>query len=192
MTVDRFRAELKSWGCLVKSWATELDYIGNGAFNKTAFSAQPPAATSKDKDWALPAMPSVTVHTATHDPVKLPHAIALTAAEFKKLLDAAFVRSVHLPAQYQHVVIVQGSPDTMVVRLPPRDVLEKSEKDIVDNGYGPLPSFYQGLYSLPQSPTPAPAPAAGAAKGPFVPTSKAARMELHAERIGDYTLNSCS
>jgi hypothetical protein len=192
MTVDRFRAELKSWGCLVKSWATELDYIGNGTFNSTAFGAQPPppTATSKGKPWQLPAMPSVTVHTAKSVAVQLPHAVALTAADFEDLLNKAHVRTVHMPAQYKHVVIVQGDPDTMVVRLPPKDVLQNSEKDIVANGYGPLPGFYQGLYSPPVQQAPAGSP--GAATGPFMPTTTAARMELHAERIGDYTLNSCS
>jgi hypothetical protein len=188
MTVDRFRADTESWGCLVKSWATKLDYIGAGTFNNTAFAAQPPRvpwgppATDAGKPWALPPLTAVPVPAQSGGTVNLPLAIALTRQQFLDRLTAASTQNVYLPAQYQNVVIVQGSVDTMVVRLPPMDILQESEDDIIRNGYTDPPSFYQDLYSTKGMPS----------VGPFMPSGQTDEMKLHANRIGDYTLNSCS
>jgi hypothetical protein len=183
MSVAKFNADVASWGCLVKSWATSLDYIGSSNFSPTDFATQPPSASSAGKPWALPAMSPVDVPAESSGSVALPKAIALTRQQFLDRLSSAGVKDVFLPSQYYHVVVVQGSVDTMVVRLPPQDVLQGSENDIIGNGYVDPPSFYQDLYVQP-----------GAVRvGPFLPapTDRAGLMRLHASRIGDYTMSNC-
>jgi hypothetical protein len=187
--VQKFTADVTSWGCLVKSWATDLDYVGTGAYDSTAFAAQPPrppwvtpAVSAEGKPWALPTMTQVDVPAEGGGTVALPNVIGMTVAQFTARLTSAKVADVFVPAQYTKVVIVQGSTDTIVVRLPPRDILQASEDDIVANGYGDLPNFYQELYTEPGT-TPI---------GPFPPTDRGGEMLLHANRIGDYTMQNCN
>lgn len=187
MTIDRFRANLEAWGCLVKSWATKLDYVGDGQYSDADFAKQPPrapwapAASAEGKPWALPAMTAVTVPAEGGGTANLPAVIALSRQQFLARLEAANVSDSYLPDQYTTCVIVQGDVDTLVLRLPPIDKLQASEDDIIKNGYSDPPKFYQDLYTPPGA-TPI---------GPFMPAGQTAEMKLHADRIGDYSMGLC-
>jgi hypothetical protein len=185
---------LDQWGRLIKSWATHLDYVGEPDkpqpprdywVNKTWGAPGGPApATILDidnegnpKPWCLPAGGPVLVPAAKGGSVTLPLAIAMTVDEFKTKVAAAHVEIKAMPGQYTHVIIVQGNVETMVMRLPPKDTLQGSEDDLLLSGQEyPLRSFYGELYPC----------------EPNYPKTRPAIMELHANRIGEYTLNNCS
>jgi hypothetical protein len=188
-------ANLDQWGRLVKSWATHLDYVHlQGSpeppraywVNTTWGNKEPPApATKTDLDangnpepWCLPSGSSVVLPRAGGGTSTLPFAVAMTAEDFQKRVAAAGVTITKMPAQYTDVIIVQGAVGTMVMRLPPKDTLQGSEDDLISSVAYPFPQFYEQLYGA----------------KPNVPplTDRPAIMELHANRIGEYTLNNCA
>jgi hypothetical protein len=186
-------ANLDQWGKLVKSWATHLNYVDqpysqqpprdtwvnttwpNETGRKPAPATVPDTDASGPKPWALPAMTPVDVPRPDGTSVALPGAVALTADEFKSRLAKASVVITTMPIQYSHVVIVQGSIDTMVIRLPPKDTLQGSEDDLL-NG---LPYAFRSFYTT------------AFGTNPTLPTAQDGVMTLHANRIGEYTLNNC-
>jgi hypothetical protein len=185
------------WGRLIKSWATKLDYISQdypfqpprAYWVNTTWPGEagttPAPATVPDTDengnlrsWALPPMQPLTVTRADTSSVALPGAVALTRAEFESRMRAAGVDVVSLPDQYKNVVIVQGDVETMVLRLPPKDTLQGSEDDLLKGGTPyPFRAFYTEIYGT---------------EPKHVPKEKPGIMELHANRIGEYTLNNCN
>jgi hypothetical protein len=188
-------ANLDQWGRLIKSWATHLDYVSQADapqpprdywVNKTWPSEAgktPAPATVLDTDaegnpkpWCLPPGGPVLVPSADGGSVTLPFAVAMTVAEFTARVDAAGVDITMMPPQYTNVIIVQGNVGTMVMRLPPKDTLQGSEDDLLNGTAYPFRSFYSNLYGGPPNP----------------PTDPVGIMELHANRIGEYTLNNCS
>jgi hypothetical protein len=127
--------------------------------------------------WCLPAMPPVSIPAKSGPAVTLPHAIALTVGEFLALVEVADIKVENMPTDYKNVVIVQGDAKTLVVRLPPKDMLQGSEDDLIMSGDKyPIPKFYEKLYSGKEN----------------YPTTQSDIMELHANRIGEYTLNNCA
>jgi hypothetical protein len=171
------------WGQLVKSWVTGLDYIG------TPPEQQPPpsTATTAGKPWALPAFSSVSFSaTAGGTPVQktIPGVLCLSKADFMTRLNAAGIPSANFPPATTDVIIVQGDPQTMVLRLPPTAVLQQSEKDLKAGGAYPTPTFYEPLFSPPGGPM-------VHAKPPTMPDIGGI-MRLHANRIGDYSMGLCA
>jgi hypothetical protein len=193
----RFRvADMAAWGRLIKSWATQLDYISQDypaqpprAFCvNTSYHQQPPQpqtvtnldANGKPKAWCLPPMSALAVPRADNSTVTLSGAVAMTVDEFKTRVAAAGVIVTEMPAQYKNVIIVQGSVDTMIFRLPPKDTLQGSEDDLLNGVTYAIPSFYNDLYGG-QPPN----------AMPTCPPDHNGVMQLHANRIGEYTLNNC-
>jgi hypothetical protein len=79
---------------------------------------------------------------------------------------------VEIPKSIKHVKFVQDDAETLVVKLPCKELLEQGEAAIAKAGGDyPLPSFYERVF---------------AAK-PQVKDKQA----FHAERIGDYAIASC-
>jgi len=189
--------DMAKWGRLIKSWATHLDYVSEH------YRDQPPrtfwANTSWDnperpaphtvtdtdhngepKPWCLPPMSSVSIPRPDHTTVTLPGAVAMSVKEFEEKVAAASVKIKNMPGQYKHVIIVQGNVDTMVLRLPPKDTLQSSEDDLLNGLPYKISEFYWGLWSgLPPS------------SMPKCPPDRDGVMQLHANRIGEYTLNNC-
>jgi hypothetical protein len=172
------------WGQLVKSWATGRDYIG------TSSASQPPAAgvSTAGKTWALPALSPVNF-SATVAGVAvqktIPGVLYLSTSQFSTLVNAAGIPTVNYPPGTDEVIIVQGNASTMVLRLPPTSVLQASEQNLLNGGPYPTPSFYEPLFSP---------PGGGAvvhAHPPAMP-DRAGVMDLHANRIGDYTMGLCA
>ena len=171
-------ADLERWGRLIKSWATHLDYFD------PRFGDQPPrdywtkatptppktngpsSATvldinhdGKPKPRALPPMNAVVIPRGSDTTVALPGAVALTAGEFRARLEAAGVALQSLPSQYKYIVVVQGSVDTMVIRLPPKDTLQGSEDDLLNGQPYPFgPGGGAGIsgYTVPGADGPGP------------------------------------
>jgi hypothetical protein len=186
-------ANLDQWGRLIKSWATNLDYVSlNGEpepprdfwVNKSwGLTGSPAPYTSTDRDadgnpkpWCLPPGAPVPLTRQDGGTVNLPFAVAMTTEDFQRRLIEAGVVVSSMPAQYTNVIIVQSNVDTMVIRLPPKDTLQGSEDDLLSGRLTyPIRSFYSTLYGAP----------------PDMPTDATGIMELHANRIGEYTLNNC-
>jgi hypothetical protein len=187
-------ANLDQWGRLIKSWATHLDYVSapdapqpprDYIANKTWSHLKPSAksttldtdAEGNKKPWCLPSGSAVLVPDADGGAVALPFAVAMTVEQFTTRVAAAGVSITTMPAQYKHVIIVQGTVGTMVMRLPPKDTLQGSEDDLLSGSLTyPIRPFYSQLYGGPPKP----------------PTDPVGIMELHANRIGEYTLNNCT
>lgn len=188
-------ANMERWGQLVKSWATDLDYINQD------FSKQPPrenwvkppvpakanetpapaTVPAGNADWALPPMKPVTVSASDGSQVTVPRAVAITRDEFVDLLRKAGVKGVYVPEGFKHVVIMQGDDDVMMLRLPPKTELQGSEDDLLNGLTYPIRQFYVELFEPPLG-------------APHMPATndQAAIMLLHANRIGEYTMNTCS
>jgi hypothetical protein len=167
-----------TWGRLVKSWATDLDYVNTPAANQPP---QPPAPLPTA--WRLPPMAPVSFQA---DGVQrtIPFATYLTTTQFSALCAAAGINSVNYPPATTDVIMVQGDATTMVIRLPPKTVLQASEQSLLTGGSYPTPSFYDLLYAQPGGPV----PSANPPRRPNV----AGIMDLHANRIGDYTMGLCA
>jgi hypothetical protein len=198
---QRFQvADLAQWGRLVKSWATHLDYISQGYPNQpprqywvnTSWGdATPPSphtitdtdAQGMPKPWCLPSMSEMSIPRPDNTTVTLTGAVAMTTDQFMTIINAAGV-SATMPNQYKNVIVVQASADTILFRLPPKDTLQGSEDDLLNGTAYGIPSFYNALWdnkspTVPQCPYPD-APGRGDI------------MQLHANRIGEYTMNVCN
>ena len=88
---------------------------------------------------------------------------------------AAAQTGLELPARIQCLQVVVGRSDTLLLRLPPPDLVKGSEARLAAEDYA-LPAFYNEHYDG-QAPTPL--------------ADKAARMRFHAQRIGDYSIANC-
>jgi hypothetical protein len=185
---------LDQWGRLIKSWATHLDYISQDYakqpprinwVNQTWPGEQgrtPGPVTVADRNaagsplpWCLPAMTPINVRQADGTDIPL-NAVAMTANDFKTRVGLAGVTIMTMPDAYTNVIIVQGSPQVMVLRLPPQDTLQSSEDDLLNGNAYEVAPFYSTLFGGP----------------PNVPAAAPDIMQLHANRIGEYTLNTCS
>src|SRR5262245_6083591 len=94
-----------------------------------------------------------------------------TIDEFAAQLADADI-GVKIPKGIKHVRFVQDDAETLVVKLPCKDLLDQGEAAVAKAGSDyPLPSFYERTF---------------AAK-PQVKDKQA----FHAERIGDYAIASC-
>jgi hypothetical protein len=197
---------LDQWGRLVKSWATGLDYVsrpqapqpprdrwvndhyprveGRPA-NKTVYATVDGSANGEPLPWCLPLPPkdntpkdnTVNIPRRDKGSVKLPFAVAMTKEEFETRVTEARVSITDIPATIKDVVIVQGDPTTMVLRLPPKEQLQSTEDDLLNGAHYTMRPFYWALF--------------GKAPAMPYPEDQAGLMELHANRIGEYTLNNC-
>lgn len=78
---------------------------------------------------------------------------------------------VTIPDNVKGLAVIQYSPDTLVIRLPPKERIEATEARLGQSNAYPFPDFY----------------------GQFLNRELSAdeRMEVHACRIGDYTISMC-
>jgi hypothetical protein len=70
--------------------------------------------------------------------------------------------------------IVQYSSQTAVIKLPPKSMIEETEADLVAGLHYPMPRFYDDFYGL-----------------PLPPMANSKALDLHAARIGDYSVRNC-
>lgn len=71
--------------------------------------------------------------------------------------------------------IVQYSSETAVIKLPPKSMIEETEADLAEaEAEYPMPRFYDDFYG-----------------GRLPPMSTNHLLDLHAGRIGDYSVRNC-
>jgi hypothetical protein len=95
--------------------------------------------------------------------------------EFKAQLAQAQVFAT-VPDRFTSVKFVTSEEDTIVVKLPPKAMIEDSESLLNQPGSTyPIPPFYKRLFN---------------GMDPVIPESD--KFKVHAERIGDYTISLCA
>ena len=95
--------------------------------------------------------------------------------EFKEQLAKAQVFAT-VPERFKNIKFVSSEQDTIVVKLPPKAMIEDSESLLNQPGSTyPLPPFYKRLFN---------------GMDPVIPESE--KFRVHAERIGDYTISACA
>lgn len=98
-----------------------------------------------------------------------------TMDEFKEQLAKAQVFAT-VPERFKNIKFVSSDQDTIVVKLPPKAMIEDSESLLNQPGATyPLPPFYKRLFN---------------GLDPVIPEEE--RLRVHAERIGDYTISLCA
>jgi hypothetical protein len=97
-----------------------------------------------------------------------------TIDEFKEQLAQAQVFA-NVPEWAKHIRFVSSNDDEIVVRLPPKVMIEDSESILArPGGTYPVPDFYKRIFK---------------GMDPVIPESE--KLRVHAERIGDYTVSVC-
>jgi len=69
------------------------------------------------------------------------------------------------------LIVIQGDADVFVLRLPPQEILLEHEARFIGGTTYQLPKFYDEI--------------------PGQSGTKVGRMTTHAQRVGEYTLNTC-
>lgn len=175
-----------TFGLLVKSWATGLDYLS--AANATAPPGASPTTAVGNAIWALPQMGTVSVSLSDGTGSANIGAVGMSWGAFASLLhnasNVAHLGQIANPFGAANVVIVQGDDsNTMVLRLPGRLRLQASEKAFLDGtSTYTIADFYNDLFrargwTAPSVATPM--------------TAAADILKLSANRVGDYTMSSC-
>jgi hypothetical protein len=103
-------------------------------------------------------------------PPKIPQSI-----DELKAICAKLDLDVKLADWVKEIAIMQYSAGTLAIRLPPRELIAKSEAkfNASQDGY-PLPQFYRDFFDVSGG-----------------PSSNAQKQEFHHARIGEYSVNSC-
>ncbi len=85
--------------------------------------------------------------------------------------------AIHLPDYVTEVAFVQNDRHVLLVRLPPKDLHVIGERNVVEqqNGY-PLPSWYERFFNSPTQ---------------NMGLTGKDRFDLHAARVGEYSINNC-
>jgi hypothetical protein len=76
------------------------------------------------------------------------------------------------------LIVLQGDSDVFTLRVPPDALLREHEARLLNSMVYPLPQYYTDVF--------------GRAPDPTEMDTKVKRMTLHAERVGEYTLNTCA
>ena len=98
-----------------------------------------------------------------------------TIDEFKEQLAKAQVFAT-IPDRFKHIQFVSSDQETILVRLPPKVMIEDSEAMLSQPGATyPIPPFYKRLFN---------------GLDPVIPEDE--KFKVHAERIGDYTISYCA
>jgi len=73
------------------------------------------------------------------------------------------------------LAVIQYSPQTVVIKLPPKAMVEETEAKLREpNAKYPMPQFYADFWRV-----------------PFPPLLPDQLLNLHAARIGDYSIRNC-
>ena len=95
--------------------------------------------------------------------------------EFKEQLARAQVGAT-IPAHIKSFAFAEAELDTLLVRLPRKEMIEDSEARLTEPGATyPLAPFYKRVFG---------------GKDPDI--AKSDILKFHAERMGEYTINNCA
>lgn len=96
--------------------------------------------------------------------------IPQSIAELKTQCSAAGI-NIEIPASITGLAFLQYSPETLSIRLPPKVLIDESEAILAKNNYS-MPQFYLDFFNN-------------------SPSDEQGRLDFHACRIGEYSVNSC-
>lgn len=111
-----------------------------------------------------------------HRATKKTYTVPRTLGELKKQCKDAGV-GLNIPDFVTDLVVYTHEKSTMVLRLPPADLVAESEKKLKAGATYLLPSFYADALGV-------------SGQLPHFADDEAL-MDFHASRIGDYTLSMC-
>jgi hypothetical protein len=101
--------------------------------------------------------------------------VPTTMEEFKEQLAKAQVFAT-VPERFKHIQFVTSDQETLLLKLPPKVMIEDSEAMLNEPGSTyPIPPFYKRLFN---------------GVDPVIPETD--KFKVHAERIGDYTISLCA
>ncbi len=101
--------------------------------------------------------------------------VPTTMEEFKEQLAKAQVFAT-VPERFKHIQFVTSDQETLLLKLPPKVMIEDSEAMLSEPGSSyPIPPFYKRLFN---------------GLDPVIPENE--KFKVHAERIGDYTMSLCA
>lgn len=78
-----------------------------------------------------------------------------------------------IPPHIKALATVSYSDEVLVLRVPPKAMIEASEAALAQPGGYPIPKFYEDFFGVPLN----------------VPQNK--KLDFHASRIGDYSISNC-
>ena len=79
-----------------------------------------------------------------------------------------------VPTRFKSVHFLSADQETLVIRLPPKEMIEDSEAQFEAGAVYALPPFYKRVFNN---------------TDPNIPDAE--KLKFHAERIGDYTIRTC-
>ena len=151
----------EKWGKLVKTWSTGMNYVRHPISNDAPF----PTTVENPPEFPQP--------SSFREFVAQCQAAGVELFFDDRINDLDVTGKEEMGLQ-----IIVVPPDTAVVRLPPSDKIKESEDRLLNSlATYPLPGFYERIFETPPKP--------GQTSSP---TQKAI---LHAERVGEYTINTC-
>lgn len=99
--------------------------------------------------------------------------------DFKRQVALANVGATVPPNLKKLEMVVPCDTETLIIKLPPKEELRKSEQELTKPGREyPVPDFYSRVLF--------------GGRDPKAPVEETDIMELHAARIGDYTVSICT
>jgi len=155
-------SDLLTWGRLLKSWATGLNYLDNITSPPTAADTLPASL-----GW----QPSMTV--AAFQAI-----IAEVAADHLPAGLAGF--TVDVPASLTTVLVTQHDDTNVYINLPSADEVAEGDNALLAGGNYTVSAFDLALYGI--------APATPPTNPPKTPVDE---MALTANYIGSYTSGNC-
>ncbi len=81
--------------------------------------------------------------------------------------------SLTIPGYLKNIRVLDGAMDTLTIRLPAKELVEAAEAHLMTQGYR-LPLFYDDIFGHPP-----------------LPMTSQRKLDLQAERIGDYAVGMC-
>lgn len=97
-----------------------------------------------------------------------------TLAELKAQCDAIGLR-IDLPSYLEQIRVLPGAKNTLTIRLPAKELVLSVEQDLATSPGYRLPQFYEDLFGHPM---------------PEITPER--KLDLQAERIGDYAVGMCA
>jgi len=173
MSMQRINVDShQMWGKLVKSWATGRDYVNHHVTDADPVPPEP--APGSPVPFPKPSSFMDLVLACKNNHVGL-HFVA-TASEPKK-----FCRG----DENVGFILLQGTSEISILRLPAKEKIHESEAALLGTGgQAPLdyalPSFYGAAFGTAAAPL------------PMRQLGLTEKMEFHAKRVGEYTINTCT
>ena len=160
------------WGRLVKSWATGRDYVNHTPTDTDPVPSDP--AAGQPVPFPKPTSFKDLVITCKDNHVGL-HFVATSSSP----------KTYCTGDESIGFVLLQGTSEISILRLPAKEKIHESETALLGTGgQAPLdytlPMFYGAAFGTASAPL------------PMRQLGPAEKMEFHAQRVGEYTINTCA